>query len=387
MPTNKKQRPLKRAVIKEELVELTGDHISALILNQFLYWSERVRDYDKMLREEKERLEKEAKDEYEFKNGWIYKTASDMNDEIMINKSDATIMRRIDKLISKGWIQRRRNPKNKQDRTYQYRLDIIQVQKDLMVIGHSLDKYPLLIDEINNLHHEDSNPQNEDCNFQNEGSNPNNEDCNLQNENSNPKNEGTLPEIIIDNTTETSSESTTDNNNSNNKFSNQELKKIKNLYEELIGRKFTDRLNKRFYELSSNVNDIITALERCHDYNINSKGGPPNKYIYKTIKSVAEEDNKAEESLNDNFSDWDDDYDEQLLEIIKTTYKSNFEEKIDFIYLDELARKDYSNDEIVNAITNAAEKYYEYIDSLVDFENKKKPYEFILDELKDATIV
>lgn len=34
-------RKLKRVVIKEELVILTGDHIAALALNQFLYWFER----------------------------------------------------------------------------------------------------------------------------------------------------------------------------------------------------------------------------------------------------------------------------------------------------------------------------------------------------------
>lgn len=188
-----------------------------------------------------------------------------------------------------------------------------------------------------------------------------------------------------ENTTETSSENTTDNNN--NKFSKTNFKKIKSTYEELIGRKFTERLNKRFYELSTNVNDIITALERCHDYNINSDGGPPNKYIYKAIKSVAEKDNKTKETSNENFSDWDDGYDDQLIEYIKNTYNSNFEEDIDFIYLDELARKDCSKDELANAISRASEKYYKYIDSLVDFENKKTPYEFILSELKDTTMV
>jgi hypothetical protein len=47
-------RKLKRVVIKEELVALTGDIIEAIILNQFLYWSERVEDFDKFIMEEKE---------------------------------------------------------------------------------------------------------------------------------------------------------------------------------------------------------------------------------------------------------------------------------------------------------------------------------------------
>ena len=42
---------LKRVVIKQELVELTGDYRAALILNQFIYWTERMRDTDKYIRE------------------------------------------------------------------------------------------------------------------------------------------------------------------------------------------------------------------------------------------------------------------------------------------------------------------------------------------------
>ena len=49
---------LKRVVIKEELVVLTGDIFKAVILNQFLYWSERVKDFDKFISEEKVRAER-----------------------------------------------------------------------------------------------------------------------------------------------------------------------------------------------------------------------------------------------------------------------------------------------------------------------------------------
>ena len=48
-------KKLKRAVIKEELVELTGDFRPALILNQFIYGIERMYDTDKYILEEKER--------------------------------------------------------------------------------------------------------------------------------------------------------------------------------------------------------------------------------------------------------------------------------------------------------------------------------------------
>ena len=43
-------RRLKRVVIKEELVELTGDFVKAVLLQQMLYWSERVQDFKQLLR-------------------------------------------------------------------------------------------------------------------------------------------------------------------------------------------------------------------------------------------------------------------------------------------------------------------------------------------------
>jgi hypothetical protein len=75
-------KKLKRAVIKEELVELTGDFRPALILNQFIYWIERMYDTDKYILEEKERaLKHEIEVSIDESKGWVYKTAEDLNEE------------------------------------------------------------------------------------------------------------------------------------------------------------------------------------------------------------------------------------------------------------------------------------------------------------------
>ena len=44
---------LKRAVIKEELIAITGNFIEAVILNQMIYWSERINDFDNFIREKR----------------------------------------------------------------------------------------------------------------------------------------------------------------------------------------------------------------------------------------------------------------------------------------------------------------------------------------------
>jgi len=135
-------RPLKRVVIKEELVELTGDFRRALILNQFLYWSHRTRDYDAFLKEEKER---NPDLDIEPTHGWIYKKAEELADELMLGCSVQTVLRHIEPLVEAGWLQRRHNPRYGWDRTFQYRPDIHAIQRDLYALGYVLDDYPLLI--------------------------------------------------------------------------------------------------------------------------------------------------------------------------------------------------------------------------------------------------
>ena len=138
-------KPLKRVVIKEELVELTGDFRSALILNQFIYWSERMYDADKYIMEEKERaLKEDLIVNIDESKGWIYKTAEELSEEIMTGMSKSTVGRYIKQLVEKGYLIQRRNPKYKWDKTYQYRVNLYKIQLDLGKMGYVLEGYKLL---------------------------------------------------------------------------------------------------------------------------------------------------------------------------------------------------------------------------------------------------
>lgn len=136
---------LKRVVIKQELVELTGDFRPALILNQFIYWTERMFDTDKYIAEERERAVKHDTDiSIDESKGWIYKTASELNEELMVGMSNSTIGKYIKQLVEAGYLAQRRNPKYKWDKTLQYRVDLYKVQKDLGALGYALEGYKLL---------------------------------------------------------------------------------------------------------------------------------------------------------------------------------------------------------------------------------------------------
>lgn len=142
---------LKRAVIKEELVALTGDYRLAIVLNQMIYWSERVRDFDKFIEEEKKRIlsyaqsEKDAQrvEALKLTRGWIYKKAEDLAEETMMNVSKTTMGKYLDKLVEKGWLEKRRNPHLPLDKTYQYRVNISKIQRDLLALGYNLEGYKI----------------------------------------------------------------------------------------------------------------------------------------------------------------------------------------------------------------------------------------------------
>lgn len=133
-------RKLKRAVIREELVALTGDLVTGVLLGQMMYWQERTTDTDKYILEEKGRMS-EASCEIGPTYGWIYKSAKEILDETMLGCSERTINRSLDDLVERGFICRRNNPKYKWDRTYQYRVDLCAVQAALAFLGYQLQGY------------------------------------------------------------------------------------------------------------------------------------------------------------------------------------------------------------------------------------------------------
>lgn len=138
-------RQLRRVVIKEELVHLTGNVFKAVILNQFIYWSQRMSDVDRYIEEESRRMESDGEAlKVKPTNGWIYKSADDLLEETMLGISRQSVNRCLNALIDQGYLLWRHNPEHRWDRTKQYRVDFVRVRRDLADLGYTLDGYPLL---------------------------------------------------------------------------------------------------------------------------------------------------------------------------------------------------------------------------------------------------
>lgn len=244
-------QPLKRVVIKEELVALTGDITKSIVLNQLIYWSERVRDVSAYKKQENARRLAMMGYEFDFDKelltdlqyGWIYKSAQEMADEIMMSGSRVMVSRIFKEFEKNGWVISRRNPKNKMDKTKQYRVDIVQIQKDLYELGYNLEGYPLYepannaveVDGDNTVSFENSDENVQPCNVQNEQSNVRseqwsvlseqpkeqieqssvqNEQWNVPEDQSNVLSEQAIPEITTENTSEIITETISDNTSS-----------------------------------------------------------------------------------------------------------------------------------------------------------------------------
>src|SRR5579863_2730727 len=113
--------PPKTVILREEFVALTNDPLIAIVLNQLLYWTQRVKDFDLHLQEER------------FFNpdcnvpprhGWIYKTSNDLIEETMTRVDRTTMRRYLRFLMDEGWLEERSHPKNRWDKTSQYRLNL-----------------------------------------------------------------------------------------------------------------------------------------------------------------------------------------------------------------------------------------------------------------------
>ena len=148
------ENKIKKAVIREDLLSITNDFRKAIILNQFIYWSERVSDADKFIEKENEIARNNGEEERELFYGWIYKTAEELADEVMLGLSASQIRKYINELVSMGYITKRNNPKYKWDRTLQYRVNLVKIAKDLKQNGFPLSEYKIFIpdDEKSNAH-------------------------------------------------------------------------------------------------------------------------------------------------------------------------------------------------------------------------------------------
>lgn len=118
----------KVVVIREEYVKITGNYISALILNQLIYWTQK-KNFNAYIEE----INTSNSKEY----GWIYKKADELSEELMLGISGSSIRKYLRILIEQGFVDERTNPTVKMDQTLQYRVNLKKVMESVVAAGFS----------------------------------------------------------------------------------------------------------------------------------------------------------------------------------------------------------------------------------------------------------
>ena len=130
-------RKIRRAVVREDLFAITQDTYRALVLHQFIYWSERMSDVDRYIAEETYRCQQDGGiANLSPSHGWIYKSAEELMDEAMLSVSRQTVNRLLQSLVDDGYLLVRNNPEHKYDRTKQYRVNFVSIRTDLRAMGY-----------------------------------------------------------------------------------------------------------------------------------------------------------------------------------------------------------------------------------------------------------
>lgn len=112
-------KKLKRVIIKEEFVALTGDCVGAIILNQLLIYSD-------------------AND-----NNVTSIKISDLVQDTMLNVTLPRIIKRINLLIDNGYIKDKTSIQNQMDSEFQYRVNFDKICEDLELQDYVLQDYKL----------------------------------------------------------------------------------------------------------------------------------------------------------------------------------------------------------------------------------------------------
>lgn len=180
-------RRLRRIPLKEEFVELTGDHVRALILAQWEYKYTSSRYVDAYIEEEVARARAVGQGvDLAPTQGWVSMDANALVQEMMLRIAATTMRRHMRGVVEPGWIMERHDPRTPWARTLQYRLDPIQLARDLWAIGHVLagwhfpEEVRRLVYGETGLGKQTAKTQDADCKTQVRGADMQDRGCNLE---------------------------------------------------------------------------------------------------------------------------------------------------------------------------------------------------------------
>lgn len=155
-----KKKQFRVAVLKENLMAVTkNDVCSALILNQLLYWTDKAEQDDEnlldLIERAEERGDKKAVQQLEqnFRNGWFFKSAKKLADEIM-GFSRPTVQKRLQQLEKDNFLFSK--PGEREDFAKHYKVNLDFLKQELHKHGYTLTGF---LEELEEVPERGTNPE------------------------------------------------------------------------------------------------------------------------------------------------------------------------------------------------------------------------------------
>lgn len=134
---------MKKAVLREDLMVLTGDLCQSMVLGQMIYWTKTLDKINDWLFEENKRLAESDIPQHDYNYGWIWKSAREMKEDLMNAFSEDAIQRAFTALTNKGILMKRNNPFVRYDRKLHYRVDLVLLRRLLRERGFEMTDFQL----------------------------------------------------------------------------------------------------------------------------------------------------------------------------------------------------------------------------------------------------
>lgn len=132
------------SVLREEYLAITGSYAQSVVLDQMIVWA-RTTDRLQLLIENNKYIltDEDGTDITKEDLRWTYKSAKELSAETLLTEKQCRDG--LQELTKKGYLERRRNPKIKWDKTFQYKINYENVINAVLQMGFGIEALKLSV--------------------------------------------------------------------------------------------------------------------------------------------------------------------------------------------------------------------------------------------------
>lgn len=132
------------SILREEYLAITGSYAQAIVLDQMIIWARTTDRLQLLIENNKYILTDEVGTNITKEDlRWTYKSAKELSSETLLTEKQCRDG--LQALTDKGYLERRRNPKIKWDKTFQYKINYEGIINAVLQMGFGIEALKLSV--------------------------------------------------------------------------------------------------------------------------------------------------------------------------------------------------------------------------------------------------